>query len=267
MQGREGAARSDAGVALELAGRGTMFAEMTSLSALAVLELTLDNPAEAHKHLGPLVERVEAAGVGEPGAIRFVTDEIEALVALGELDRARSLLGPYEQRARRLGRRSALAAAARCHGLIAGSEGDLDGALASLGTALEFHAALPLPLEGARTLLALGAVQRRGKQRRAARETLGQAGEVFDRLGASLWSERARMELRRVSGRAPSRGELTASERRVAELVAEGKTNKEVAAALHLTERTVEGTLSRVYTKVGVRSRAELARRWATLQS
>ena len=78
-----------------------------------------------------------------------------------------------------------------------------------------------------------------------------------------MWAERARAELGRISGRAPSRGELTVSERRVAELVAEGKTNREVAAALYVTPRTVEGTLSRVYTKLGVRSRAELARRWA----
>ena len=72
------------------------------------------------------------------------------------------------------------------------------------------------------------------------------------------------VELGRISGRPPSTGELTASEKRVAELVAEGRTNKEVAATLHLTERTVEGTLSRVYSKLGVRSRSELAHRWVT---
>jgi DNA-binding NarL/FixJ family response regulator len=84
---------------------------------------------------------------------------------------------------------------------------------------------------------------------------------AFDELGARLWSERTRRELRRISGRAPSRGKLTPTERRVAELVAEGRTNKEVAAALYVAPRTVEGTLSRVYTKLGVRSRTELVRR------
>jgi DNA-binding CsgD family transcriptional regulator len=265
--GQEEAARSAAQVALDLAERGTMFAETTSLWALGLLELALDKPADAHERLGPLVERVEAAGIGEPGSIRFVIEDVEALVALGDLDRARVILEQYEERARRLGRRSALAACARCHGLLAAAEGDMDGALALFHTALESYSALPLPLDRARTLLALGAAQRKGKQRRAARETLEQAGELFDQLGASLWSERARAELRRIGGRAPSRGELTASERRVAELVAEGRTNKEVAAVLHLTERTVEGTLSRVYAKVGVRSRAELARRWADRQT
>jgi DNA-binding CsgD family transcriptional regulator len=265
--GQEEAARSAARVALDLAERGAMFAETTSLWALGLLELALDKPADAHKRLGPLVERVEAAGIGEPGSIRFVIDDVEALVALGDVERARIILQQYEERARRLGRRSALAACARCRGLLAAAEGDLDGALAFFDTALESYSKLPLPLERARTLLALGAAQRKGKQRRAARATLEQARELFDQLGASLWSERARAELRRISGRAPSRGELTGSEQRVAELVAEGRTNKEVAAVLHLTERTVEGTLSRVYAKVGVRSRAELARRWADRQT
>jgi DNA-binding CsgD family transcriptional regulator len=104
-------------------------------------------------------------------------------------------------------------------------------------------------------------------QRRAARKTLEQALAEFDALGASLWSERTRRELGRISGRGPSQGELTATERRVAALVAEGMTNREVAAALYVTPRTVEGTLSRVYAKLGVRSRTELARRLAPPQN
>ena len=96
-----------------------------------------------------------------------------------------------------------------------------------------------------------------------ARKTLEEALATFEELGASLWSAQTRRELGRISGRTPSRGELTPTEWRVAELVAEGRTNQEVAAALYVAPRTVEGTLSRVYTKLGVRSRTELARRLA----
>jgi DNA-binding CsgD family transcriptional regulator len=262
--GREREARSDAREALALAERGTMFATATSLWGLGLLELSLDRPGEAHEQLGPLVARVEDADIGEPGSIRFVTDDVESLVTLGELDAAAAQLAHFEQHAQRLGRRSALAAVYRCRGLIASAAGWADEALAECNRALEEFEQLPLPFERARTLFALGLVQRQARQRRAARNSLERGLRLFEELGASLWAERARAELGRISGRAPSRGELTASERRVAELVAEGRTNREVAAALHVTPRTVEGALSRVYAKLGVRSRTELARRWAS---
>jgi DNA-binding CsgD family transcriptional regulator len=261
--GQESAARADAGEALRLARRGTMFAEATSLWAVAHLELALDNPAGAHRCLAPLVDRVEAAGIGEPGSIRFVTDDVEALVALGNLEAAAAEVGRFEEHARRVGRRSALAAAYRCRGLIAMASGTYDRAFDEFGRSLEELARVSLPFERARTLLSLGTAQRKGRQRRAARTTLEESLARFDELGASLWSRRARRELRRISGRAPSQGELTATERRVAELVAEGRTNKEVAAVLYVAPRTVEGTLSRIYAKLGVRSRTELARRMA----
>jgi DNA-binding CsgD family transcriptional regulator len=265
--GREEAARSDANEALALAERGSMLARMNSLWALALLDLAHDRPAEAHRQLGPLVERVEDAGIGEPGSVRFVTDDVEALIALGEIEEATARLEPFERHARRLGRRSALAPSHRCRGLIALARGSFDEALVDFGRALDELEALSLPFERARTLLALGSAQRRVRQRRAARESLEAARAAFDGLGASLWSARARAELRRVGGRAPSRGELTPTEQRVAELVAEGRTNREVAAALYVTPRTVEGTLSRIYAKLGVRSRVELARRWTAFRS
>ena len=257
--GREGAARSDAGVALELASRGTMFAAMTSLWALALLELSLDNPAEAHRHLGPLVERVEAAGIGEPGSIRFVIDDVEALVALGDLEAAAVELGRFEERARQVGRRSALAAAHRCRGLLATASAAFDEAFAEFSLALDELERLSQPFERARTLLALGSAQRRAKQRGAARRSLEQSLEDFDRLGARLWSEKARGELSRIGGRSPSPDALSATEQRVAALVAAGHTNSEVAAELFLTVHTVEKALTRIYGKLGIRSRTELA--------
>jgi DNA-binding NarL/FixJ family response regulator len=114
----------------------------------------------------------------------------------------------------------------------------------------------------ARALLALGAVQRRARRKRAARDALNQALALFSQLSSAVWAERTRRELARIGGRTPSGSGLTTSEQRVAALVARGRTNKEVAAELFVTVNTVETTLRRVYTKLGVRSRTELARRF-----
>jgi DNA-binding CsgD family transcriptional regulator len=257
-------ARAGANEALQLGREPGSYGSATSHAALGLLALSLERPQEAHEALGPLVDHFEGAGIVEPGALWFVPDAIESLVELGEQEAATALVERFAEHARRLGRRSSLAAAHRCRGLLSINAGEEDGAIASILQALDELASLPLPFERARTLLALGSVQRRARQRRAARKTLEEAQRLFDDLGASLWSERTKAELGRISGRPPSTGELTASEKRVAELVAEGRTNKQVAATLHLTERTVEGTLSRVYAKLGIRSRTELAHRWVT---
>jgi DNA-binding NarL/FixJ family response regulator len=100
------------------------------------------------------------------------------------------------------------------------------------------------------------------KRKAAARETIGEALAVFETLGAALWAAKGRAELGSIGGRAPSTDELTPAEQRVAALVAEGRTNHEVAAVLYVTDHTVEYHLSRIYRKLGVRSRAELARRF-----
>ena len=104
-------------------------------------------------------------------------------------------------------------------------------------------------------------MQRRLKQRRAARESLSQARQVFERLEAALWHERAVEELSRIGGRSPRSAGLTATERRIAGLAAEGLTNSEIAAALFLSVNTVQAYLKRIYRELGVRSRTELARK------
>ena len=96
--------------------------------------------------------------------------------------------------------------------------------------------------------------------KRPAREALEQALASFQELGARLWAEKARAELARIGGRPAATGELTETERRIADLVAEGRSNKEVAAALFIAPKTVDTQLSRIYRKVGVHSRMELAR-------
>ena len=117
----------------------------------------------------------------------------------------------------------------------------------------------PWPLERARTLLCLGSVRRQALQKKAAREALEQALAIFEQLGARLWADKARGELKRISGRAPASEELTETERRVAELASQGRSNKEIAAELYMGVSTVEAHLSRVYRKLAIRSRAGLA--------
>jgi DNA-binding CsgD family transcriptional regulator len=209
--------------------------------------------------LGHLVERLEEGGVREPGSARFVPDEIEALITLGRLEEAETLLERLERRARRLDRVSALAAAGRCRGLLHAARGDFDAALASLERAAAEHERVPMPFERARTFLVLGATRRRSRMKRPARDALEESLETFEDLGARLWAERARAELARIGGRPPSTDELTPTEKRIAELAAEGHTDKEIAAALFVTPKTVGTQLSRIYRKLGVRSRTELA--------
>ena len=239
--------------------RGDRYSLLVAAAAIGHLELSAGAAKAAADTLEPWIAFVTAEGIVEPGATRFVIDHAEALIELARRDEAGGLLDWYEDNARRLGRVSALANCARCRGLLTAQEGDLDRALATFDKALELHRQVNLPLDRGRTLLALGAAQRRKKRRREARATLEEALAVFEEIGAALWAERARAELKRISGRASTPGALTPAEERVAVLVAEGKTNKEVAAALFVSDRTVEGHLARVFGKLGIRHRTEIA--------
>ena len=221
------------------------------------LELALGNLEAAGGYLRDLPGQLLERGVNDPTQPVWA-DAIETLIALGELEQARAYLDPYERHGRQLGSPWALAAAARCRGLLAAAEGDPPAAFEAFDRALTELDAHPYPLERGRTLLCLGTVRRQVQQKKAAREALEQALAIFDGLGARLWAEKARAELRRISGRGPASEELTETERRVAELAAQGRTNKEIAAELYMGVSTVESHLSHVYRKLGVR-RAELA--------
>ena len=261
--GDEELARASATKSLELAERTSgVPAWFFATSALGQLELARGDAAAAHEVLAPLVAFVREQEMCEPGATWCVGDEIEALVGLDRLSEAEELLDWYGANADRLHRRSAQAVARRCRGLLAAGAGDLPRAIAAFDEALGLHNRCPRPLDEARTLLALGSARRRAKERRAAREVLESARASFEAVGARLWIVRTEAELARIGGRAPSTGDLTPVERRVVELVAEGRSNKEVAAALFLSTRTVEGHLSHAYGKLGVRSRVALARRF-----
>jgi DNA-binding CsgD family transcriptional regulator len=261
--GRADEARAEAEEALALAERTHHSPPVRLPAVLGFLELSLGNAAEAHRHLEPLPDRVAETGIVEIGFHHFMPDEIEALLIIGELERAEALVEGFEERGRNLGRTWAQATAARCRGLLFASRGDLDAAAASLRDALRHHERLAQPFELARTLLVTGTVERRAKHKRSAREALGRAVEIFDGLGTALWAARAREELGRIGGRVARPWDLTPTERKVAELAAAGSTNREIADALFLSVRTVEGALSHAYHKLGVRSRTELARRLA----
>jgi DNA-binding CsgD family transcriptional regulator len=188
----------------------------------------------------------------------WVADQIEALLALDRMDEAVRVLDSWENE-RRAGDDRTLAHVTRCRGLVAAARGQVAEAAAILADAVEQHQEADDAFGHARALLALGVIRRRDRQKRSAREAIAAALEGFEQLGAATWIENARAELGRIGGRTREQG-LTAAERRVAALVAEGRTNREVAAALFLGERTVETHLSHVYAKLGIRSRAELAR-------
>ena len=190
-----------------------------------------------------------------------MTDDVEAMIKIGRLDDAEAMLDWYEGLAERSGRIGALAACDRCRGLLLAAHGDIDGAIHVLGRSIERYEGSTEPLGSARTLLVLGTIERRRLQKRAARTALGAALARFEIIGARLWAESARAELGRIGGRVATPDALTPTEERVAMLVAQGRTNREVGGILAVSERTVEGHLSRIYAKVGVRSRAELAHR------
>ena len=190
--GREDSARGCAEEGLALAERtGSAMAAMLNLSALGFLELSLANPAQTHAYLGAVADRAQAVGVGEPGMLRFVPDELEALISLGELERAEALLKSFEERGRALGRRWALATSARCRGLLAAARGEAQGAIQALEQALDEHERLPMPFEVGRTMLVMGQIHRRNKQKRPAKQSLDKALRIFEDLGAVLWSAKA----------------------------------------------------------------------------
>jgi DNA-binding CsgD family transcriptional regulator len=228
-----------------------------AVAAKCRVELTADDPDAAWRAAEPLLQAIEHDGIREPQEAPFLPDALEALIALGQLDRAAALLDSFERRARALDRAWALATGGRCRGLLLAARGELARAEEALQGALSEHDRLEMPFERARTLLSLGRVQRRGKRRKAARETLGQARHIFEHLGAPVWAEKAEAELERTHIReAPA--DLTPSEEQMAQLAASGLKNREIAERLYVSPKTVEANLARAYRKLGVGSRAEL---------
>ena len=231
-------------------------------SALGFLELSVGDAAAAIAVVDPVLALPFVAD-GDPGQTGILPVAAEALLATGELERAAEIVAHLERRGRELDNAWCIASAGRCRGLLFGADREFERAFAAFDDALIHHGQVPAPFERARTMLALGSVQGRARKRRAARESLETAESIFEGLGAPLWALKARAELDRVGGRAEAPGELTPHERRIAELVRKGLTNKEVAATLFVSDRTIESALTQIYRKLDVRSRTELARKLA----
>ena len=230
-----------------------------------LLMLGFGRNEEAIKHLEPLSRLMRSGMIGAPFLFQETPDLIEAYVHTGRRDQAEATLAELEDQAQSCPGTWALAAAGQCRGLL---QDDFERAFSG---ALELHDRTTMPFERARTELCYGERLRRAKQRGDARDHLHNALQSFEAIGARPWAERARNELRATGEtvrRIPAAiDELTLQELQVALKVAEGATNREAGAALFISPKTVEAHLSRIYSKLGLRSRTELAHRFAATGS
>jgi DNA-binding CsgD family transcriptional regulator len=261
-QGRDDECRAHAATAMKLAGEhglGTIF--NYAGGALGLLDLSIGRPAEAILHLERTAQSFRETGLREPNLIQWQPDYIESLARVGRTKEAVLALETLEEDGERTGRPWARATAARCRGFITQ---DTD----HFRRALELHDASPSPFEVARTQLCYGETLRRQRHRVEARQVLREALNTFERLGAEPWATRAQNELAATGEKVRKRGvsgtrELTPQELQIALAVANGATNREAAAQLFLSPKTVEAHLSSAYRKLGARSRTELVRIFA----
>ncbi|MFG2100021.1 ATP-binding protein [Micromonospora echinaurantiaca] len=242
-------AKAEEGVA-RAGNQGLVLAAAIGRWALGLLELGLGRPEAALQQLAA----IPPTGIAASSA----ADQVEAAIRSGRPERATEPLARYLDWARHVRQPSSDAVALRCRALVDGDE-------AHFVHAVQLHDDAQ-PYEKARTQLAYGEWLRRARRRADAREQLRAALETFDRLGSELWAERARVELRATGDvpAAPRRAGdplsvLTPQERQVVRLAADGASNRDIAAQLFLSPRTVSYHLYKAFPKLGVSSRAQLA--------
>jgi len=264
VRGRHGAARGDEAVAradlTRAAGmareRGIGGTAVWAQGALGFLELSAGHVRAAIAALEDARGMALEAALEDDLLIPWAADLVEAYARAGMGEDASRAAERLSASAAGNGTALALAVSERCLGLARSDEERFEAAL-------EMHADASQPFEHARTLLAYGLWLHRSRRRLDARDRLGAALEIFERLGARPWAELARAELRAAgaTGREsePAPDDLTSQEVRIARAVASGATNKEVAAELFLSPKTIEFHLSSIYRKLGIRSRTELA--------
>jgi DNA-binding CsgD family transcriptional regulator len=242
---------------------GNRWDRLEALRARGTAALLAHDAASAAESLRSVWRYTQREGVHDPGAFPVAPDLVEALVELGELDEARAVTDRLRELAEEQEHAWGRTSAERCSALVRlASQAYDDEAAASLKQAAARYEELGLRFDAARSLLGAGRAQRRRRKWAAARTSLEQAVALFEAIGSPGWADEARSELARVGGRrAVRRGALTPTERRVAELAADGLANKEIAATLFVTVHTVEVHLSRVYAKLGIRSRSQLSGR------
>jgi DNA-binding CsgD family transcriptional regulator/tetratricopeptide (TPR) repeat protein len=259
--GREDDSRADARAVLDIADR-TASPRLAQWPAMTMgfLEASVGQHAEALAAVEPMQRTFKAIPGTEIMTASFIPDAVEAMITLGRGGEAEPLIEALERNGRRLDRPWMLAVGARCRSMQLAAQGDVEAAARKAREAMTEHDRLPMPFERARSQLLLGQLQRRQRQKERSRATLHEALEAFEAMGTPLWADRVRAELARAEAVPTHDLALTPSERRVAELAASGMTNKDVAAALFISPKTVEANLARVYRKLGINSRAELGR-------
>ena len=233
---------------------------MVGHSAQGAIEFCAGNNDAADRAWTAMRDEARLIGWTDNLDDRSEPDHVESLIALGKLDDARRILDHLEWRGRTLPRPWIGATLPRARALVLAAQGTLDDAIAVLDATPEISA---LPFERARLLLVRGQIERRANRKLAARDSLSAALSTFERLGSPPWEQRTRAELERLGLRHRAPDELSATERRIAELTASGMTNRQVAEAAFVSPKTVEANLARVYQKLGIRSRAELGARMA----
>lgn len=235
-----------------------VFWRLVCHSAQGAVEFCAGDHAAADRAWTAMREEARIVGWIDFLEDRSEPDHVEALLILGKPDEARQVLEHLEWRGRSLSRRWIDAGLLRARALLMAADGHLPDALAMIDAA----PAVPgLAFERARLLLVRGQLERRANRKLAARDSLTAALAVFEELGSPPWAQRARDEIARIGLRHRAPGELTGTERRIAELAAGGMTNRKVAEAMFVSPKTVEANLARVYQKLGIRSRAELGAR------
>ena len=258
--GQASEARKAARAAIDMAAStGSVYLVGTPTATLGFVEVSLGNYAAAVAHLEPLLATFDPAHDTEMLTGGYLPDAIEALTALGRTADAEPLVVALEHNGVHYDRPWMLAVGARGRSHLLAARGELDAAEQAALEAMNQHRRLPMPFEKARTQLLLGQLRRRRRRRQAAEATLREAGETFERLSAPLWAKRVDVEIERLNVPVADGIGLTAAERRVAELAAGGLSNKEIAAELFISPKTVEMNLSSVYRKLGIRSRSGLS--------
>ncbi len=254
---RDGTLAACASASSALQQVGTRLPMLWIAAATALVENSCGHPRAAWDACRPIVETIEASGMPEPVPYFFLPDALEALVACGEIGRADALADLLLDRGRATGRAWALAIGYRGQGLVRAAAGEVDGAVESFTRSLAENDRIEMPFARARTELLLGIAHRRARRRQQARTCLASSLATFERLGAERYAERTRQELART-GLSRVGAELSETERRVAELAGGGRTNRQIAATLFVSPKTVEANLAHVYGKLGIHSRAEL---------
>jgi DNA-binding CsgD family transcriptional regulator/DNA polymerase III delta prime subunit len=237
-----------------------------ALAALGYAQLVAGDAAGAVGSLRQVRELEQGLGITDPARGRWQGDLAEALVRVGEPGEAQDVIDVTREHALRLGRESVLAVLDRAEALVRAAQGDLEGALVRLTSVQDRLAKLGYGLEEARAAFALA----RLRTRRTGSTSYDEAARLFRRCRAIPWLRQVDAAAAEVPAEpsappAPVSASdalegLASMERQVAALVMEGATNREIAARLFISVKTVEATLTRVYRKLGIRSRVDIVR-------